>query len=662
MPRALVLGNGKVLVNLDENLSLRDLYYPHVGQENHIGGHRCRIGVWVDGSFSWIDDSWQQELKYKEDSLVTHCTLTKPDLGITLIFNDAVHFKKTVFIRKITVKNLYDRIRDFRIFFSHDFRIYEYDVGDTAIYNTTLDAMVHYKKRRYFAISTEPRFDQFSAGVKGFHGMEGTWKDAEDGLLGMNPIAQGSVDSTIRVSIFLKPEKERTIYQWIAVGNRYNEVKNLNQQVRRSLQNLINDTHQHWYNWVNKKVVEFHELPECVEDLCRCELRDAMFAAADHILSRDIISLYRRSLLIIKTQIDSGGAIIAANDTDTLDYNRDHYSYMWPRDGAMVAYALDEAGYHADTRKFFKFCSRIITSEGYFLHKYNPDGSLASSWHPYIDEDGNVQLPIQEDETGLVLHSLWHHYERTQDIDFVESLYDTLIKPAADFMMHYRDPDTGLPQPSYDLWEERRGVFPFTVSAVYAGLKAASRFARMFTTTGIAEEYDYAAESIKKAMLKHLYSSQLNRFLRNIAPYDDTVEASFYAVFAFNLLPPEDERVVNTMRAVEQKLNVAGGIARYENDYYRWDPQTRVTGNPWFICTLWLAEWYVAIAKSTEDLERALNMLEWVVEHATSAGLLAEQTHPVTGEPLSVSPLTWSHATFVHVVNRYLERLRELVC
>lgn len=535
-------------------------------------------------------------------------------------------------------------------------------MGDTAIYNTTLDALVHYKKRRYFAISTEPRFDQYSTGVKGFHDMEGTWRDAEDGLLEMNPIAQGSVDSTIRVSVSIKPHSERSIYQWIAIGTRYNEVKNLNQHTRHMLQTLINDTNRHWYNWANKRIVQFHELPECIGDLCRCEIKDIMFSTADHILSKDIIRLYKRSLLTIKTQIDHAGAIIAANDTDTLEYNKDHYSYMWPRDGALVAYALDEADYHADPRRFFKLCSRLITSEGYFLHKYNPDGSLASSWHPYVGEDGNVQLPIQEDETGLVLHSLWHHYECTQDIEFIESLYEPMIKPAADFMIYYRDPDTGLPQPSYDLWEERRGTFTFTTAAVYAGLKAAANFARIFTTTGIAEEYEHAAESIKKAMLQHLYDHRLNRFLRSINPYDDTLEASTYAVFAFNLLPPDDPRVVSTMKAVEQQLTVAGGIARYENDMYRRDPQTDVTGNPWFICTLWLADWYIARAKNTQELEQARSLIDWVVQHATESGLLAEQIHPVTKKPLSVSPLTWSHAAFLHTVNRYLERLREMVC
>ncbi len=78
-----------------------------------------------------------------------------------------------------------------------------------------------------------------------------------------------------------------------------------------------------------------------------------------------------------------------------------------------------------------------------------------------------------------------------------------------------------------------------------------------------------------------------------------------------------------------------------------------VPGNPWFICTLWLAEWYIAVAREVEDLDRPLHLLTWVTEHALPSGILAEQLHPDTGAPLSVSPLTWSHAAFVQTVNRY---------
>ena len=74
------------------------------------------------------------------------------------------------------------------------------------------------------------------------------------------------------------------------------------------------------------------------------------------------------------------GTIIAAADSDIMQFSRDTYSYCWPRDGALVAHMMDIAGYPEVPRRFYHFCSQIIVPKGYFLHKYNPDGSPASSW------------------------------------------------------------------------------------------------------------------------------------------------------------------------------------------------------------------------------------------------------------------------------------------
>ena len=99
--------------------------------------------------------------------------------------------------------------------------------------------------------------------------------------------------------------------------------------------------------------------------------------------------------------------------------------------------------------------------EGYLLHKFNPDGSFGSSWHPWIRE-GKPALPIQEDETALVLWALHEHFKIYKDESFINSLTERLIRPAARFMLKYRIADTGLPRESYDLWEERYGVLTFT--------------------------------------------------------------------------------------------------------------------------------------------------------------------------------------------------------
>ena len=144
--------------------------------------------------------------------------------------------------------------------------------------------------------------------------------------------------------------------------------------------------------------------------------------------------------------------------------------------------------------------------------------------------------------------------------------------------------------------------------------------------------------------------------------YDDTCDASLWGLFAFGLYDADDQRIIATMKALRQKLwlkTEVGGLARYEGDYYhRVDPG--FPGNPWFICTLWLADHLTSMADKEKDLKEPLRILQWVADHALPSGVLAEQVHPVNGKPLSVSPLTWSHATFVASTRRIMRKLSRI--
>ena len=119
-----------------------------------------------------------------------------------------------------------------------------------------------------------------------------------------------------------------------------------------------------------------------------------------------------------------------------------------------------------------------------------------------------------------------------------------------------------------------------------------------------------------------------------------TVDSSVSLTFITGAFSASSEEVRNSMNSVIDKLWIktnTGGIARYENDdYYRVTKD--LPGNPWFICTLWLARWYIATALSSEDLNKGLNLLNWTAKHASPSGMLAEQINPHTGDPhISVS-------------------------
>ena len=648
MPRDIPLANGHLLVCFDREYCIRDLYFPHVGQENHLEGNCCRLGVWVEGQFSWVGADWQPDLRYESETLVTQVVLEHKQLGLKLVCHDAVDFHENIYLRQIKVENQAPRTREIRLFLGLDFNISGNAVGDTAAFDPQTGGVVHYKGPRYFLASgrseNEAGLDQFATGQKGQEGREGTYKDAEDGRLSGNPIAQGSVDSVIGVKLIVDGQGQGEASFWLAAGQTWEEVRRLDDLVKhKNPQNLLQRTAAYWRLWVRK------ESPPLAR------------------VSAPIAELYQRSLLILRTQIDGQGGILAANDSDVIQYNRDTYSYIWPRDGALAAYALDLAGYRGLSMNFFQFIADRMPPEGYLLHKYNPDGTLASSWHPWF-AGGQPQLPIQEDSTALVIWALWHHFVLYRDIEFVKPLYRPLIKGGADFMSSYRDTYTGLPGLSYDLWEERRGIFSFTVGAVFGGLTAASLFCKIFGEDENAQHYQQVAAEIRDAASKHLWQEDLGRFCRGLSrtgegklTVDASCDASLWGLFAFGLYGANDPRIVASMSALRDKLWVrtkVGGMARFEADsYYRVNQD--VPGNPWIICTLWLADYLLEKGDDEGELTEAQELLHWVAQHALPSGVLPEQLHPVTGAPLSVSPLAWSHAAFLATTHRLFRRLAQ---
>jgi oligosaccharide amylase len=650
MVRHFVLGNGNILVGLDNHGRIRDFYFPYVGQENHVNGKIHRIGIWVNGMFTWFEsDEWKKTISYKKETLITNIVAINERLGIQITFNDGVCHKTNVFIRKIKIQNLHDDTKEVRLFFHQQFDISEGNIGDTVYYHPILKSLIHYKGKRYFLMNgsvKEEGIAEYATGLVGEYGLEGTYKDAEDGVLSNNPIEHGSVDSTLALHLQVPPKKSKDCYYWICVGDCYHDVLKLNETViSHGPSNTLLETEKYWKEWVNKAGFTFMGL------------------------SKDVVDLFKRSLLIINTQMDKGGSIIASSDSEMLHLRRDTYAYMWPRDGALISRSLDRAGYSNLTSKFFNFCTKAMAKEGYLLHKYRPDGSLGSSWHSWLYH-GHIQLPIQEDETALVLDALWKHYEQHGNKKVMRGYLDSFVRPAAEFMLMFIDERTGLPKETYDLWEEKLGIHTFTVATVYAGFKAAANFEKIFGKKENEQKYLNAAEKVKKALLKYLYDKELGYFIKMVYYEDDELKkdttldmSSAYGVFQFGVLDSDDERIESSMNTCMDRLSLktaSGGHARYTNDYYYRIDKEGTPGNAWFITTLWLAEYYIHKAYNKKMLQPALDIFNWVASHALETGVLSEQIHPHNSGPVSVAPLTWSHAGFVIAINKYLEKLDNL--
>ncbi|AEJ39993.1 glucan 1,4-alpha-glucosidase (glucoamylase) [Sulfobacillus acidophilus TPY] len=658
MPRDLPLGNGNLLITFDSRYHLRDVFFPLVGQENHTAGHYFRLGVGFGHQFSWVHDApWICTLMYEPRTLMTRVTLRHPVWRLEIQAQDAVDMVQNVLVRRLVIRHEAPVVETVTLFFTQDFHIYGLDVGDTAFYDPVTGGVVHYKRERYFTVngqipgSRDAGVSSYSTGNKETAQAEGTWRDAEDGQLGGNPIAQGSVDSAIGLSAEIEPGQEAIYHVWLCAGKSLEEVRRLDGWVRfRGVEAILDRTRAYWKLWGDPDAAW---VPDKTREECPLTALESPLA-----------DLYIQSLLIMRTHIDNRGAIIAANDSDVMHYARDTYSYMWPRDGAFVAMAFDRAGYEDIAQRFFDFCREVIEPEGYFLHKYNPDRTLSSSWHPWYRQ-GQVELPIQEDETGLVLISLWEFFKRHRQVETIKPWFRPLIVNAGQFLADYRDSESGLPLPSWDLWEERHGIHAFTVSTVYGGLMAAHKFAQAFGEVRLGDHFWQAAQSVQQAFRQYFLEPEHTRWLRSLRQepdgtwmFDTTWDASLLLLWRWGLVESHEEAMKNTAAGVYQHLWVpgpVGGLARYQQDpYQRVDPRPEAVGNPWFVCTLWYGEYLVR----TGDLDGALALLRWARQYGLPSGVLAEQLHPDTGHPVSVAPLTWSHAEYVWTTLSYLNAQR----
>jgi len=638
MARPVVLSNGELHVGINSFGEVHDFYYPYVGLENHAAGRNLRhhVGVWVDGQISWLDDGkWEFDFSYPHDSLVGHTIAKNHELGIMLELDDAADAEFSAFMRNIHVINMQSSPRDVRLFLHQAFDIG--DAGsntDTAQYLPDAKAILHYRGRRARVISAQSDgkefFDQYTVGLFGIEGRDGTYRDAEDGELEMCAVEHGRVDSTLRFKLDLAPHSSARIHYWIACGTSTREALYIHKQLQnQGLHRRLDATSKWWHEWLKPAI----EVAGKIDPAHREQ--------------------FLRSCMIIKSHIDKRGAVIASTDSSMLNYGRDAYAYCWPRDGAYVLWPLIRMGYKDEPYRFFEFCRRALNPGGFLMHKYRADGALGSSWHSYVHEGGVTAPPIQEDETALVLFvfSQFYHTSGNNQV-LLKEFYEPMVLPMADFLARYVDARTGLPKPTYDLWEEQFMTTTYSTAVTYAALMAAADLAEVRSDSSNAVKWRSAAESIRQAAEKHLYNEERKAFYKGIRVVEDgTITpdpvidmSSIFGSFMYGLFPIGSDQTKHAFATAKSVFNFGAGgepgIPRYEDDNYR---RAGDKPNWWFVTTLWAAQYYL----ETGETEAAHVMLDWVRDSAWPTGMLSEQINPDTRNEMSVSPLNWSQAEYI---------------
>ncbi|HET7630095.1 MAG TPA: glycoside hydrolase family 15 protein, partial [Candidatus Saccharimonadales bacterium] len=609
MAREIVLSNGELFVGLNNFGEVHDFYFPYVGQENHAAAKALRhhVGVFVDGTLSWLDDgSWEIKSRYHQDSMISHITAHQRDKQVSLEFDDCVDVSQAAFLRNIHVINHASNARNIRLFLHQAFVISNSLDGDTAQYIPDQQAVLHYKGHRAFVCAGrtgdgQPQ-DQFSIGLHGIEGHDGTFRDAEDGELSGNSVEHGRVDSILRFSLDIDKHNSKRVLYWVAAGTSQREAFKIHQRLdKNGLMPYQSRTADHWRRWLEPAI-----------NLCGK-------------LDKQYRQEFLTSLLIIKAHQDKRGAVIASGDTTMLNYARDAYAYCWPRDGAYALWPLLRLGYKDELIHYFNFIRRSLDSEkGYLLHKYQPDGSLGSSWHSYL-HDGQTGPPIQEDETALTVFLFGRFVDKFGDDangKLLAEYYPTMIKPMSDFMVGYIDDDSGLPKPSYNLWEEIYQVNTYTTALTGAALTEAAELADKMDKAEDALRYRTAADNIKSSADK-LWNDQTGYFNRGLWSKDGQLEpdptidtSSFYGVYMFGLFDGDDERLDKAFATLKSRLLIDQVVAapRYENDAYNREDDSN--GNPWPVTTLWLAQYAI----ETGDKDYAEAAIAWVFDRLSPSG------------------------------------------
>ena len=109
-------------------------------------------------------------------------------------------------------------------------------------------------------------------------------------------------------------------------------------------------------------------------------------------------------------------------------------------------------------------------------------------------------------------------------------------------------------------------------------------------------------------------------------------------------LPPDDPRVKATVLAIESELQESGFVLRYRVD----ETDDGLTGEEgtFLICSFWMVS---ALSEIGEN-DRARELCEKLLAHASPLGLYAEELEARTGRHLGNYPQAFTHLALINAV------------
>jgi GH15 family glucan-1,4-alpha-glucosidase len=135
--------------------------------------------------------------------------------------------------------------------------------------------------------------------------------------------------------------------------------------------------------------------------------------------------------------------------------------------------------------------------------------------------------------------------------------------------------------------------------------------------------------------------------------YETTgLDASVLLMPLVRFLPPEDERIRQTVLAIADELTVEGLVIRYRPE--ETDDGLRGTEGSFTICSFWLVSALVEIGETF----RARDLCEKLLSYASPLDLYAEEIDPRSGRHLGNFPQAFTHLALINAVMHVIQAER----
>jgi len=379
----------------------------------------------------------------------------------------------------------------------------------------------------------------------------------------------------------------------------------------------------------------------------------------DHVLRHPI----ERSALTIKglTYMPTGATVAALTtslpETPGGERNWD-YRYTWMRDTTFTLQALHYLNLDWEADEFMQFVADLEPNpDGSLQIMYGIDGrrDLAESTRDELSGYEGAQ-PVrlgngaydqrQNDVYGAVLDSLLLHTRRNEHLP--RRLWPLVKSQAEAALASWREPDQGI-------WEARGAPQHYVSSKLmsWVALDRAAKLAGIREDLALAKSWAEAAEEIRADILEHGVSDR--GVLRQ--HYDtDALDASTLLAAIFGFLPGSDERMKNTVDAIESELTEHGFVLRYVTG--ETDDGLSGKEGTFLICSFWLVSAFSIVGES----RKATDLLERLLRIASPLGLYAEEFETERSRHLGNFPQAFSHLALIEAASRIIiaDRLEEL--